>query len=72
MSNFENTNNEHVWFDIEKSQQRYEALLDSYMKIIQDKDSYIKQVDEELNNAKRERLELEDVHFHEIKKKDLL
>jgi len=34
----ENTDN--VWFDIEKSQERYEAILDSYQKIIKDKDIY--------------------------------
>jgi len=61
-----------IWFDIEKSQERYEAMLDSYQNIIKDKDIYLKQVEEELAAAKHERLDLEDQHFKVILAKDEL
>ena len=59
-----------VWFDIEKSQQRYETLLDSYQNIIKDKDSYLRTLEEEMNGLKKERFNLEDEHFRSLREKD--
>jgi hypothetical protein len=61
---------DNVWFDIEKSQERYEALLDSYQNIIKDKDTYLGALENDLANAKHERLSLEDEHFNAVREKD--
>lgn len=49
-----------VWFDIEKSQERYEALLDSYQKIINDKDNYMKNLEGDLSRSQLQKLSAED------------
>lgn len=41
-----------VWFDIEKSQERYESLLDSYMRVIKEKDQRIKELEEEIQGLR--------------------
>lgn len=61
---------DNVWFDIEKSQERYEALLNSYQNIIKDKDEHIHQLEEEITNCRKERLKLEDEHFQMVRDKD--
>merc|ERR1712232_1185853 len=61
---------ENVWFDIEKSQERYEALLNSYQNIINDKDAHIKTLEDEIEQCRRDRLDLEDEQFNNIREKD--
>lgn len=63
---------ENLWFDIEKSQVRYEAMLDSYMGIIKDKDEYIKKIENDFQSLKKDRLDVEDEHFNQIREKDKL
>lgn len=60
------------WFDIEKSQERYEVLLNSYNKIITDKDEHIKTLFDDVQKVKRERSEIEDEYFNQIREKDRL
>ena len=57
-----------MWFDIEKSQERYEVLLNSYNKIITDKDEHIKTLFDDVQKVKRERSEIEDEYFNNLKK----
>ena len=59
-----------IWFDIKKSQERYEGLLDSYQNVLKDKDAYIKQLEDEIAASKRERFNLENEHFDKIREKD--
>lgn len=59
-----------IWFDIDRSQQRYESLLDSYQGVIRDKDNYLKQMEEEILKAKREKFDLEDQHFNFLREKE--
>ena len=47
-----------VWFDIEKSQERYEALLDSHMKVIKDKERIIDSLESKLKLAKENQAEI--------------
>ena len=61
---------DNIWFDIEKSQERYEALLDSYQNIIKDKDLYLKQMEEEIASGKKEMYNLEDLNFNMVREKD--
>jgi chromosome segregation ATPase len=61
---------DNIWFDIEKSQERYEALLDSYQNIIKDKDLYLKQMEEEIASGKKEMYNLEDANFNMVREKD--
>ena len=60
------------WFDIEKSQERYEVLLNSYNKIITDKDEHIKTLYDDFQKVKRERSDIEDEYFNQIREKDRL
>lgn len=60
------------WFDVEKSQERYEALLNSYNKIIHDKDAHIKNIYDEVSKLKKDRAEIEDDSFNQIREKDKL
>lgn len=46
-----------VWFDFDKSQKRFDDMLDGYKSIIEEKDNYIKEMDQKLVEAKKERLE---------------
>ena len=59
-----------VWFDIEKSQERYEALLDSYQKIINDKDNYMKNLEGDLSRSQLQKLSAEDDFQRAIKGKE--
>ena len=59
-----------VWFDIDRSQQRYESLQDSYQGVIKDKDLYMKKMEEDILKAKREKFELEDQHFNYLRDKE--
>lgn len=61
---------DNIWFDIEKSQERYEALLDSYQGIIKDKENQISKLEDEMMQSKREKYEIEDLHFRNILEKD--
>jgi len=59
-----------VWFDIEKSQERYEALLDSYQKIINDKDNYMKNLEGDLSRSQLQKLSAEDDFQRALKGKE--
>lgn len=59
-----------IWFDIDRSQQRYESLQDSYQGVIKDKDLYMKKMEEDILKAKREKFELEDQNFNFLREKE--
>ena len=64
------TDRDNIWFDIKKSQERYENLLDSYQNVLKDKDAYIRTLEDEIAESKKARFNLENEHFDRIREKD--
>jgi hypothetical protein len=56
-----------VWFDFERAQERFEELLESYRRVITEKDSFIKALEGYLSDAKRQRNTLQEDHFQDVR-----
>jgi hypothetical protein len=56
-----------VWFDFERAQERFEELLESYRRVITEKDSFIKALEGYLSDAKRQRNTLQEDHFQDLR-----
>lgn len=60
-----------MWFDIENSQKRYEALLDSYQKIINDKDIMVKNIENDLTRSQRQKYDIEEEYQKSLREKEV-
>lgn len=59
-----------IWFDCEKSTQRYEGLLKTYQNSITKKDDIIKEMEGQMHCLKRERMNLENENLKALREKD--
>jgi chromosome segregation ATPase len=56
-----------VWFNFERAQERFEELLESYRRVITEKDSFIKALEGYLTDGKRQRNTLQEDHFQDVR-----